>query len=376
MPRAAGALAALLLAAGARAQKGVGTQEISYRVADLNRCAKTVSGHRCQAWGENDFGLDPNFRRCAKVDGLDKPWCYWGENDEWDYCDEACHRPEGEEQDDDKCSRTTAGNKCEAWGENDFGLDEDSKECAKVDGLDKPWCYWGDNDEWDYCDESCDKAAQQKEEKEPEKKPAQKAKTCSSTVSGQACDAWGENDFGLSPDSKECAQVDGLDKPWCYTSGDDWDYCDCSGDTDDDELTVSPDGEAPDEEDEATKKEREKQRKYFEEKRKEAEAQVAAEAKGNVGQSKPGSEGWEETDEVDEDGNPLQKMDMKSLMLQGKVSRWWWDSQWEGKSQRLTDADFDSTIANWDYCAHTPALPLTQPFEAGSNHGRERGQTR
>ena len=75
---------------------------------------------------------------------------------------------------------------------------------------------------------------------------------------------------------------------------------------------------------------------------------------------------------MDEDGNPLQKMDMKSLMLQGKVSRWWWDSQWEGKSQRLTDADFDSTIANWDYCAHTPALPLTQPFEAGSNHGRER----
>ena len=177
MPRVAGgALAALLLTAVARAQKGVGTQEISYRVADLNRCAKTVSGHRCQAWGENDFGLDPNFRRCAKVDGLDKPWCYWGENDEWDYCDEACHRPEGEEQDDDKCRRTTAGNKCEAWGENDFGLDPDSKECAKVDGLDKPWCYWGDNDEWDYCDESCDKAAQQKEEKEPEKKPAQKTK--------------------------------------------------------------------------------------------------------------------------------------------------------------------------------------------------------
>ena len=35
-------------------------------------------------------------------------------------------------------------------------------------------------------------------------------------------------------------------------------------------------GEAPDEEDEATKKEREKQRKYFEEKRKEAEPVIGA----------------------------------------------------------------------------------------------------
>ena len=93
--------AALLLAAAARAQKGVGTQEISYRVADLNRCAKTVSGHRCQAWGENDFGLDPSFRRCAKVDGLDKPWCYTS-GDDWDYCDCSGDTDDDEEEEEEE----------------------------------------------------------------------------------------------------------------------------------------------------------------------------------------------------------------------------------------------------------------------------------
>jgi hypothetical protein len=24
------------------------------------------------------FGLDPASKRCAKVDGLEKPWCYFG----------------------------------------------------------------------------------------------------------------------------------------------------------------------------------------------------------------------------------------------------------------------------------------------------------
>jgi hypothetical protein len=24
------------------------------------------------------FGIDPASKRCAKVDGLDKPWCYFG----------------------------------------------------------------------------------------------------------------------------------------------------------------------------------------------------------------------------------------------------------------------------------------------------------
>jgi len=50
---------------------------------------------------------------------------------------------------------------------------------------------------------------------------------CSRTRSGLNCDEWGENEFGLPADSTECARVDGLKRPWCYTDGEDWEYCDC-----------------------------------------------------------------------------------------------------------------------------------------------------
>ena len=50
---------------------------------------------------------------------------------------------------------------------------------------------------------------------------------CSRTRSGLNCDEWGENEFGLPADSTDCARVDGLKQPWCYTDGEDWEYCDC-----------------------------------------------------------------------------------------------------------------------------------------------------
>ena len=83
----------------------------------------------------------------------------------------------------------------------------------------RPWCYVGTGDaDWDYCDDSC---AQ-------EDSPPGPAGRCSVTITGKACDAWGENDFGLDPASATCEQVDGLDRPWCYTSEEDWDYCNCN----------------------------------------------------------------------------------------------------------------------------------------------------
>ena len=48
---------------------------------------------------------------------------------------------------------------------------------------------------------------------------------CSATVSGHACTPWGENAWGLEPDSTMCEQVDGLDRPWCFHTDEDWDYC-------------------------------------------------------------------------------------------------------------------------------------------------------
>lgn len=88
-----------------------------------------------------------------------------------------------------------------------------------VDGLKRPWCYVGAGDaDWDYCHDSCGQ----------EDSAPTLAGECSITVTGKACDAWGENDFGLDPASATCEQVDGLDRPWCYTSEEDWDYCNCN----------------------------------------------------------------------------------------------------------------------------------------------------
>ena len=101
---------------------------------------------------------------------------------------------------------------------NDFGLDPASKRCAIVDGLKRPWCFVGSGDaDWDYCSDDCG---------QQDPTPAASA-ACSITVTGKPCDAWGENDFGLDPASATCEQVDGLDRPWCYTNEEDWDYCNC-----------------------------------------------------------------------------------------------------------------------------------------------------
>ena len=48
---------------------------------------------------------------------------------------------------------------------------------------------------------------------------------CSVTVSGHACIPWGQNAWGVEADSRTCAQVDGLDRPWCFHTDEDWDYC-------------------------------------------------------------------------------------------------------------------------------------------------------
>lgn len=100
-----------------------------------------------------------------------------------------------------------------------------------MDGLKSPWCYVGTGDaDWDYCDDGC---AQQDSTPPPLQtfsfKSGETGQSwkCSVTVTGKACDAWGENEFGLDPASTACEQVDGLDRPWCYTSEEDWDYCNC-----------------------------------------------------------------------------------------------------------------------------------------------------
>ena len=101
-----------------------------------------------------------------------------------------------------------------------------------MDGLKSPWCYVGDGDaDWYYCEDSC--AQQDSTPPAPlqtfsfKSGEAGQAWKCSVTLTGKACDAWGENDFGLDPASTACEQVDGLDRPWCYTSEEDWDYCNC-----------------------------------------------------------------------------------------------------------------------------------------------------
>ena len=140
---------------------------------------------------------------------------------------------------------------------------------------------------------------------------------CSVTVTGHQCDEWGENDFGLDPTSNACEQVDGLDKPWCYFGEDDdqWDFCDCA-----------------------------------------AVAVAAAAGGGGGGGSdsaststvKATASDWEKTDRTDADGNPLQRIDMKTLMLQGKITRWWWDMN-NPSSTRLTDQNFDNEVGSRDY---------------------------
>eukprot|EP01043_Picozoa_sp_COSAG02_P019058 COSAG02_NODE_907_length_16005_cov_3.219252_13_plen_276_part_00 len=170
-----------------------------------------------------------------------------------------------------------------------FGLDPTSTRCARVDGLKRPWCYYGDGErDWGYCAGSCEPRAATTE-------------ACSFTVGGKTCDAWGENDFGLDPSSNSCAAVDGIDRLWCFTSGDAWDYCACestSVQNSADEVEMSTD-DLPD---------------------------ASSETEGG------------------------EKIKFKDLMLQGKVTRWWWDSL-NPNSDRLTDVNFDTAITSSDYYA-------------------------
>jgi hypothetical protein len=116
---------------------------------------------------------------------------------------------------------------------------------------------------------------------------------------------WGENDFGLDPSSNSCEKVDGIDRPWCFTDEDAWDYCACettSAQRKDDTLKVSTgrvDGPSRDEG---------------------SEVQAG------------------------------EKINFKDLMLQGKVTRWWWDSL-NLNTERLTDVNFDAAITRSDYYA-------------------------
>lgn len=165
-------------------------------------------------------------------------------------------------------------------------MDPASTRCAKADGLEKPWCYYGDGEsDWGYCAESC----------EPRTATTQ---ACSTTVGGKTCDAWGENDFGLDPSSNSCEAVDGIDRPWCFTSEEDWDYCVCE----------SASAQSPDKVKASTDDQ--------------PEASSEAAAGG--------------------------KIKFKDLMIQGKVTRWWWDSQ-NPNTDRLTDANFDAAITGSDY---------------------------
>ena len=91
----------------------------------------TARGVACVAWEENDFGIPEDSNRCAQVDDIPKPWCFVSDED-WDYCDAAAPA---------RCNTAQNGKKCAPWGENIWGLDEQSDECYTADGEDDPWCY-------------------------------------------------------------------------------------------------------------------------------------------------------------------------------------------------------------------------------------------
>ena len=98
--------------------------------------------------------------------------------------------------------------------------------------------------------------------------------------------------------------MDGIDRPWCFTSGDNWDYCAC-------------------ETSKAQKTEQE------------------AAASADVLYESPADTNNEESGE---------KIKFKDLMVQGKITRWWWDTL-NPNSERLTDSNFDTAIARSDYYA-------------------------
>ena len=137
----------------------------------------TAKGIDCDAWGENDFEIPEDSNRCAAVDGIARPWCFvaGAGEDDWDYCEDAAKGPAVA-----GCTRTAKGVDCDSWGENDFGLPEDSNECAAVDGLEKPWCYVNEED-WDYC--NCGEGG---------------APLCDHTKDEVKCADWGENIWGLA----------------------------------------------------------------------------------------------------------------------------------------------------------------------------------
>jgi hypothetical protein len=148
------------------------------------------------------------------VDGLAQPWCYYGSGDnDWDYCDQSC------------------GNSPQPGSSSSLSVSQDELRGMKVSKLRTLAAKLGvDEDavdetmEADKPKEALIKLLMQAAPKAPQ---ADAAPACTTTVTGKTCDKWGENEFGLDPSSNTCEQVDGLDKPWCYTSGDEWDYCNC-----------------------------------------------------------------------------------------------------------------------------------------------------
>ena len=51
------------------------------------------------------------------------------------------------------------------------------------------------------------------------------------TIKGARCARWGDNEWGIPPDSARCAAVDGVATPWCFVAtgaSDDWEYCEAA----------------------------------------------------------------------------------------------------------------------------------------------------
>ena len=189
--------------------------------ADPSAGGNTVTAHgvACVSWDENEFGIPEDSNRCAQVDDIPKPWCFVSDED-WDYCSP----PKAADGIVAGCAVTERGSRCDKWGENDFGLPEDSDECAMADGLDRPWCYTS-GDVWDFCE--CGSEA---------------VPRCNHAQNSKKCAPWGENIWGLDERSDECFTADGEDDPWCFLVEADglrsspdaaafsaWSFCDCTG---------------------------------------------------------------------------------------------------------------------------------------------------
>jgi len=273
----------------------------------------TAQGIECEPWGDNDFGIPADSNRCGQVDDVPRPWCFVGGED-WDYCDP----PKAVDGAVTGCTVTEKGNSCDAWGQNEFNLPEDSTECALVDGLKRPWCFTS-GDDWEYCDCSLDTS-------EPR---------CNHAQNGKQCAAWGKNIWGLDESSDECFTADGEDEPWCYLvdadglrgSPDDgpfaaWDFCSCTG-------------------------------------------------KGPVRKPKNTyMSGWKEV-YADDDGT---KRPMIQLAMEGRIKAWWWD-KFHPYFDTLTVDNFDLVTHRKDFYVVEFFLPECKPCVEASEPMGEIAET-